>query len=269
MERLSQESFQWQNMSPCLVSLCRAKSLERFDQDGRCEYKHIFGPVHSSRLGVSLGLDLLGHQICSYDCVYCEVGATRCLTTKVRPYVHAEDILRELDQWMRKYSMDLDHVTLGGLGEPCLNSEMETIIKEARKIVPHIPIAVLTNSSMLVNPGVRRSLLCADRVLPSMDSLVESEFVALNRPHFSVRLAEVASALLGFRQTYHGALYLEVLLVKGYNDSTENLELLSRYVDDLQPERVDVVTLMRQSVFKDLHFVAPATRDHWQTVLAR
>ncbi len=94
--------------------------------------KHLFGPVLSSRLGRSLGLDLLGGRICSFDCVYCECGPTDLLTRKRKPYVPAADLMAELDQWLARGHTAPDHVTLGGRGEPGLNTDMGEIIRGVR-----------------------------------------------------------------------------------------------------------------------------------------
>ncbi|WP_035104412.1 radical SAM protein [Desulfohalovibrio reitneri] len=206
--------------------------------------QHVFGPVTSSRLGRSLGLDLLGAPICSMDCLYCEVGPTRELTSHRAAYVPAAKLLDELAQWARRHDAP-DVVTLGGMGEPCLNLELEQIIEGCRGVLPGVPVAVLTNSTPLADPAVRAELAGADLVLPSLDSLVESEFAALNRPAGGVTARATAEALLAFREEFAGRVYLEVLLASGINDSEANLELLRDFTAKLRPHRVDVTTLSR------------------------
>ena len=209
----------------------------------------IFGPVTSSRLGRSLGLDLLGKKICSFDCIYCEVGATTALTLARRPYVPAHWLLDELAEWKKKAAAPLDHLTLGGSGEPCLNSDLAEIIEGAKQLFPTVPVAVLTNSSLLNDPEVRSALALADVVLPSLDTLVEAEFRAVNQPHPDVDLAALAAGLTAFRREFKGKLYLEVLLVAGVNDAQANLERLAVYCRTLAPERVDVTTLSRPGAY--------------------
>lgn len=219
---------------------------------------HVFGPVASGRLGRSLGLDLLGGRVCSMDCLYCEVGATDVHTCERAPYVPAPVLLDELTRWRdaeaatRGATPDgdtpsafVDHVTLGGSGEPCLNSDLARIIAGCRDILPGVPVAVLTNSTLLHRDDVRADLAGADVVLPSLDSLVESEFRALNRPCKGVTARGVADGLLGFARGFSGRIYLEVLLARGINDTAENLALLRDYVRELAPHRVDVTTLSR------------------------
>ena len=228
----------------------------------------IFGPVASSRLGRSLGLDLLGAKVCSYDCLYCEVGATVDKTLTRRPYVPAEELLRELAQWRDEHvALPLDHVTLGGMGEPCLNSDILEIIAGARELFPATPIAVLTNASMLQDPAVRCELFSADVVLPSMDALEPEAFKRINRPHPDIDLDAVARGLLDFRQEYAGRIYLEVLLAAGINDGPEHLERMREYVRRLQPERVDVTTLSRPGTSARAKAVDAGTLTIWREAL--
>jgi len=207
--------------------------------------QYVFGPVGSGRLGLSLGLDLLGARICTFDCLYCEAGATEALTTRRKPYVAARRILDELAAWKAAGHPAPEAVTLGGMGEPCLNTDCGDIIAGARELFPDVPVAVLTNSSLLPDPDVRKALGLADIVLPSMDTLVEAEYQRLNRPHRDIGLEAVRRGLLDFRAGFGGAIFLEILLLAGINDTGENLRLLREFCDELGPTRVDVVTMSR------------------------
>ncbi|WP_316899053.1 radical SAM protein [Pseudodesulfovibrio indicus] len=230
-------------------------------------YKYVFGPVMSGRLGRSLGLDLLGDRICSMDCVYCEVGATRDRTCERRVYVPAADILKELTLWKEEGLEPPDMITLGGLGEPCLNLDMETIILGSRRLFPDTPVAVLTNASLMTDPQVRRELCAADVVLPSLDSLVDDEFAAVNRPDRTVTPQAVAEGLLEFKKEFKGQIFLEILLAEGINDSDENLGLLQDFCKRLAPDRVDVVTLTRPGTVKGVRPVDGAVLSRWRLAL--
>ncbi|MBG0791623.1 MAG: radical SAM protein [Desulfovibrionaceae bacterium] len=230
-------------------------------------YKYVFGPVMSGRLGRSLGLDLLGDRICSMDCVYCEVGATREHTTRRGPYVAADAILDELAAWKAEDHGPVDAVTLGGLGEPCLNAEMADVIRGARKLFPGTVIAVLTNATQMTDPEVRRELCLADVVLPSLDSLVEEEFLAVNRPVKGIVPEAVADGLLAFKKEFKGKIFLEILLAEGKNDSDENLGRLKAFCQRLAPDRVDVVTLTRPGTVRRVRPVDGAVLSRWRMAL--
>ena len=231
------------------------------------KYKYVFGPVMSGRLGRSLGLDLLGDRICTMDCVYCEVGATRELTVERRPYVPATEILRELAEWKTEGFEPPDIITLGGLGEPCLNSEMADVIAGARKLFPDTDIAVLTNATLMTDPEVRRELCMADVVLPSLDSLVANEFMDLNRPVDGVAPEGVADGIVAFRKEFNGKIFLEILLAEGKNDSDENLGRLKTFCQRLAPDRVDVVTLTRPGTVKGVRPVDGEVLSRWRMAL--
>lgn len=232
-------------------------------------YRFVFGPVLSGRLGRSLGLDLLGSKVCSMDCVYCEVGPTRVRTRERKTWVPPRELLDELAAWKAEGFEAPDVVTLGGSGEPTLNSGLAEIMAGCRKILPNVPVAVLTNATLLDDAGVRRELAAADMVLPSLDSLVESEFQAVNRPLRGITAAQVAQGIADLRREFGGKLYLEVLLCRGWNDSAANLALLQDYCAELAPDRVDVVTLSRPGTLASAEAVDSQALGLWRKALGQ
>ncbi|CAM2060631.1 conserved hypothetical protein [Desulfovibrionales bacterium] len=234
-------------------------------------YHYIFGPVASGRLGRSLGLDLLGAKICSLNCLYCEVGPTKVLTLERCPWVPAINILDELVRWRRESNFSLDVVTLGGSGEPCLNSDLGAIIAGVRELFPGLPVALLTNAVHLYDPKVAAEAATADVVLPSLDSLDPEVYVRLNRPHFELAAqgpAAIAAGIQSFRQIFDGRLYLEVLLVRGINDSQAGREALAVFCRELRADRVDVVTLTRPGTSPLAEAVSADTLAVWRAVLS-
>jgi wyosine [tRNA(Phe)-imidazoG37] synthetase (radical SAM superfamily) len=232
-------------------------------------YRFVFGPVLSGRLGRSLGLDLLGSKVCSMDCVYCEVGPTRVRTRERKTWVPPRELLDELAAWKAEGFEAPDVVTLGGSGEPTLNSGLAEILAGCRTILPNVPVAVLTNSTLLDDAGVRRELCAADMVLPSLDSLVEEEFAAVNRPLRGITAAGCAQGIRDLRREFSGRLFLEVLLCRGWNDSAANLALLQDYCADLRPDRVDVVTLSRPGTLPSAEAVDSQTLGLWRKALGQ
>lgn len=231
------------------------------------KFKTLYGPVRSGRLGLSLGVDLLGGRICSMDCLYCEVGPTAAHTLQRRPYIPAGVILEELFAWRKQKLPTPEHITLGGMGEPCLNSDLPEIVAGCRKLFPEVPVAVLTNSTLLHDPVVRRELSATQVVLPSLDSLVEREFQAVNRPCAGVHLSRIITGLLDFRRGYAGRLCLEILLLQGINDTPENLALQKTFIARLQPDRVVVVTMTRPGTSPLARAVDRDTLEAWRSAL--
>ncbi len=225
---------------------------------------NIFGPVLSSRLGSSLGVDLLGGNICSFDCLYCESGKTQIKTIHRSAYVSGEKIVEELREWFGRSTQKPDHITLGGPGEPCLNSQLGEIISSIKRSWPDIPLAVLTNSSLLSNSQVCKELGNADVVLPSLDSMVEEEFQRINRPHPQIRLHEIVQGLLNFKNGFAGKIFLEVLLLPGINDSDKNFELLKEFQEQLRPDRVDITMMSRPGAYMEMSAVAGPGLEKWR-----
>ncbi len=229
---------------------------------------YLFGPVMSSRLGRSLGIDLLGDRICSFDCLYCESGPTLKKTMTRQEYADAGTILAELEKWLRDNpDSKPDHITLGGEGEPCLNLKLGKIIRDIKKIEPNIPLAVLTNSSLLGDALVRKELGSADVVLPSLDTLVQEEFIRLNRPCAGLDIQDIARGLKTFCNEFSGRVLLEILLVPGINDSRDNMEKIADFLKDLGHERVDLTVMSRPGAHMQLKTPDKETLDKWQRVL--
>jgi wyosine [tRNA(Phe)-imidazoG37] synthetase (radical SAM superfamily) len=207
--------------------------------------KYLFGPVPSRRLGLSLGLDLVPFKTCSYDCVYCELGRTTYLTIERKPFVPAEKIIKELNAFFAdKDHPAVDFITLGGSGEPTLNTEIGDIIKAAKGL-KKAPVAVLTNASLMWKEEVSQALLGADVILPSLDAVSEEVWQKINRPHPLLKLEKIIQGLKSFRQKYADQIWLEILFVKGINDSLEELERLKEVIKEIAPEKIQLNTVVR------------------------
>ena len=203
----------------------------------------IYGPVPSRRLGYSLGVDLVPHKVCSYDCIYCQLGRTKQKTIERKPYTPAEDILDQVRQKL-KDGVAADYITLAGSGEPTLSTEIGPLIQGIKKLT-EIPIAVLTNGSLLGTREVREALMEADAVLPSLDAHDEEGFQAINRPHPEIRLESVLEGLLAFRKEYRGQIWLEVFILSGLNATPTDATHFKHWIDKVNPQKVHVNTAVR------------------------
>jgi wyosine [tRNA(Phe)-imidazoG37] synthetase (radical SAM superfamily) len=209
--------------------------------------KYLFGPVPSRRLGLSLGVDLIPPKTCPFDCIYCEVGPTTVKTRKRREYIPAAAIIAELSDYFAGAGPAPDVVTLAGSGEPTLNSGLGSIIARLKEITS-VPVAVLTNGALLNDPEVRRELLLADIILPSLDAVTPELVQTINRPLAGLTVVEMISGLQALRAEYHGQIWLEVLLLRGLNDSPDELAILRQTINLLQPDKIHLNTAVRPVV---------------------
>jgi wyosine [tRNA(Phe)-imidazoG37] synthetase (radical SAM superfamily) len=226
-------------------------------------YKYLFGPVPSRRLGVSLGIDLIPKKVCSLNCVYCEVGKTTKLTTDRMEYVKYDDVIIELKQFMSN-NPKIDYITFSGSGEPTLNSRIGEVISFVKNNYPKIKTAVLTNGTLLYDKKLRSELLQVDVILPSLDAGSQSVFKKIDRPNANLNIETYIEGLINLRKEYKGKIWLEVFLLKNYNDSKEELELIKKAIVKINPDSIQLNTLDRPGTIADL---IPLTKDEMQKII--
>nr|WP_158241060.1 radical SAM protein [Thermotoga sp. KOL6] len=198
------------------------------------DYKYVYGPVFSRRLGKSLGVSPIPAKTCNYSCVYCQLGRTTRMTNTRQEFYPVKDIIEEIANIPPS---DADVVTIVGEGEPTLYSKLDELILGIRKYVS-LPIAVITNGSLLYKPEVRKALSYADIVLPSLDAWDEKSFRRINRPHPSLKFEEIIEGLKTFIKEYTGQVWLEIMLMKNINDSDSVLSRIKHIVEEISPDRV-------------------------------
>jgi len=204
----------------------------------------LFGPVSSRRLGLSLGVDLLPPKICTFDCIYCEIGRTTLRTARRKEYVPSSGVLKEAENYLQSKAAKIDYVTVTASGEPTLHSKIGDIVSRLKDVSPK-PVAVITNSSLLHLPEVRQALLKADVILPSLDAVRPDTFRRINRPIRSIRIEQIIGGLKDLRQEYTGQIWLEILFVQGINDRLEEVEELRKALQAIQPDRIQLNTVDR------------------------
>ncbi len=227
------------------------------------QFKHIFGPVLSRRLGVSLGVDLVTHKICSMDCVYCECGKTTQLTLDRKEYVKYEDVTKELDQFFQQ-NQDPDYITFSGSGEPTLNSRLGEVIQYIKTRKPDIKVAVLTNSSLFSDPKVREELMASDLIVPSLDAVRIDAFSNINRPDSRIDVENIINGLETFSSQFSGKIWLEVFILPGMNDNQVDLEKLKKVIQRINPDRVQLNTLDRPGTKANIY---PASKKDLDRVI--
>jgi len=207
--------------------------------------KYIFGPVPSRRLGISLGLDLTPHKVCSFDCIYCQLGRTTNKTTKRKEYFPISDIYAELRDFIHSNpEQDIDYITLSGSGEPTLNSGSGELIRRIKELTG-IPVAVLTNSSLVSDAGVRAELSQADLIVPSLDAATQGVFERINRPYKGLQVRSIIKGLQKFSREFRGEIWLEIMLLRDFNDDEGELKELSNAINLVNPDKIQLNTVIR------------------------
>ncbi len=208
------------------------------------QFNHIYGPVPSRRLGRSLGIDLVPHKICTYNCIYCQIGKTTKKTLLRKEYVPVKEVLEEVELFVKEEFSPIDHFSLSGSGEPTLHSKIRSVIEEI-KTLSSIPVAVITNGSLLYEREVREDLLGADVVLPSLDAVSSEVFMRINRPHPEISAEKIIEGMVEFRKVYKGQIWLEVLFCKEVNDTPGELRRMKEVVERVQPDLIQLNTVVR------------------------
>ena len=201
----------------------------------------VFGPVPSRRLGRSLGVDVVPFKTCTYDCIYCQLGRTNCKTIERREWVPLDDILQEVES---RLSSRPDYITLSGSGEPTLFSRLGDLIAGIKSMTD-IPVALLTNGSLLGLPEVRAAIGNVDLLIPSLDAGDEAMFQEVNRPYEGLTFNGVIDALVTSREVHRGPYWLEVFLLAGLTATEVEVKKLAEYANLIKPDRIQINTVTR------------------------
>lgn len=208
------------------------------------EYKYLFGPVPSRRLGISLGIDLVPLKTCSYNCIYCECGKTTNLTIERKEYFPVCDIIAEIDDFLRD-KPHLDYITYSGSGEPTLHTGILEITEHIKNNYPEYKIALLTNASLFWDKKVREECMGMDVVIPSLDAASELSFKKIDRPHSALKASCVNEGLIKFCEEFLGEIWLEIFIVPGINDTLTEIEGMNEIIKKIKPAKVQLNTLDR------------------------
>ncbi|MBL7156576.1 MAG: radical SAM protein [Candidatus Omnitrophica bacterium] len=210
-------------------------------------YKYIYGPVPSWRLGSSLGIDPLskGEKVCTFDCVYCQIGKTKILTDKRKTFVKVEDVIEEFDSLPH---LKIDYITFSGTGEPTLAKNLGDMIRAIKKI-RNEKIAVLTNSSLLNREDVQKDLFCADFVVAKLDSSMQKVFNQVNKPLSTIKIENIIQAVKDFKSCYIGKLALQIMFIE---QNKSYVQEIAKIAKEISPDEVQLNTPLRPCRVKPL-----------------
>jgi len=210
--------------------------------------KRVFGPVPSRRLGKSLGIDPVPLKTCNWNCVYCQLGRTNPFVTERQYFYENKDILTQVRETLGTHAPgDIDWITFVGSGETTLHAGLGEMIRGVKSMT-ELPVAVITNGSLLYLLEVRQELTAADAVLPSLDAGNPDLYRKINRPHPSFSFDRLVEGLIAFRKVYENQLWVEVMLIKGLNDSEKALKEIADQLEQIQPDEVHIVQPTRPPV---------------------
>ena len=201
--------------------------------------KYVYGPVPSRRLGRSLGIDVIPSKTCNFQCIYCQLGKTTHFTNTRTNFFPKEEVIGEIREAIKKSEIETDYITFVGSGEPTLYKDLENLIIFTKKVSKK-PICVITNGALLYDLEVRNTLMRADVVLPSLDAGNEKLFIKINRPHPSIKFDKMIQGFVEFRKEFKGKFWIEIMIMKGINDSKSELLELKEKIDVLMPDRIDI-----------------------------
>ncbi|MEG1500972.1 MAG: radical SAM protein [Clostridiales bacterium] len=206
-------------------------------------FKYVYGPIPSRRLGNSLGVSPIPNKTCNYSCIYCQLGRTNKMTNQRREFIPLADILQEFQAYLQDEDK-FDVVTIVGEGEPTLYSRLGELISSIKALTDK-PVAVITNASLLNDPQVAADLLHADIVLPSLDAYDEASFKKIDRPYGHLDFQAIYQGLIDFSHAFQGQLWAEIMLIDNINDDEESLAKFAKMLEKVRIDRIYINTPVR------------------------
>ena len=219
--------------------------------------RHVYGPVNSRRFGRSLGVDLVPFKVCSYDCNYCQLGHTTDLAAAPRGFAPPDEILADLDGALAGGAAP-DVITLAGSGEPTLYRDLGAVV-DGIKARTKVPLLLLTNGSLLWDPAVRAAVRRVDLLEPSLDAPDEATWRRINRPPADHGFDRMVEGLRTAGRDHSGRFRVEVMLLRGLNDSPAQLAAFAALLATIPKEGVDLNSPIRPVPEADVFPCDPET----------
>lgn len=228
-------------------------------------FKYVYGPVPSRRMGLSIGISPISKGHCNYSCIYCQLGRTRHMTNERKEYFDCKELIKEFKIYL-KDDIEFDVITIVGEGEPLLYKGLGNLISQL-KLLTDKPIAVITNGALLASHLVRKELKDADIVLPSLDASDEAMFKKINRPHGDIKFDEVIGGLKIFSKEYNGQLWIELMIVKDINDNKEFFLVFKDLLSEINYQKLYINSPVRPPAETFVEQTSKETMDEAISIL--
>ena len=221
-------------------------------------YKHVFGPVPSRRLGVSLGVDLVVSKSCHLNCIFCECGATKKIQLERQRFKDMNEILNEIQSVLK--NIKPDYITFSGSGEPTLSLDLGNISKAIKEDLKYKgKICLITNSLLLANEQVIKELEYIDLIIPTLNTLKQDVFEKIVRPDYRTSVDEIRKGFVNLNNSnYKGKIWIEIFILENINDSEENFIEIANFLnsENIRYNKIQLNTIDRVGAERDLKAIS-------------
>ena len=221
-------------------------------------YKHVFGPVPSRRLGISLGVDLVVSKSCNLNCIFCECGATKKIQLERQRFKDMDEILNEIQSVLK--NIKPDYITFSGSGEPTLSLDLGNISKAIKEDLKYKgKICLITNSLLLANEQVTKELKYIDLIVPTLNTLKQDIFEKIVRPDYRTSVDEIKKGFVNLNNSnYKGKIWIEIFILENINDSEENFIEIANFLnlENIRYDKIQLNTIDRVGAERDLKAIS-------------
>ena len=221
-------------------------------------YKHVFGPVPSRRLGVSLGVDLVVSKSCNLNCIFCECGATKKIQLERQRFKDMNEILNEIQTVLK--NIKPDYITFSGSGEPTLSLDLGNISKAIKEDLKYKgKICLITNSLLLANEQVIKELEYIDLIIPTLNTLKQDVFEKIVRPDYRTSVDQIKKGFINLNNSYYkGKIWIEIFILENINDSEENFIEIANFLnsENIRYDKIQLNTIDRVGAERDLKAIS-------------
>ena len=221
-------------------------------------YKHVFGPVPSRRLGISLGVDLVVSKSCNLNCIFCECGATKKIQLERQRFKDMNEILNEIQSVLK--DIKPDYITFSGSGEPTLSLDLGNISKAIKEDLKYKgKICLITNSLLLANQEVIKELEYIDLIVPTLNTLKQDIFEKIVRPDYKTSVDEIKKGFINLNKSnYKGKIWIEIFILENINDSEENFIEIANFLnsENIKYDKIQLNTIDRVGAERDLKAIS-------------